>query len=108
MPTQLSIDDANAQGLFYWVDDRGDTDAAAPEGAQVSFGSTDPNVATVDPATAKITPVAEGAAQLTVTITDANGNPLMEPDGVTPFAAPPADFQIVAGAAVGAGLQVKS
>lgn len=113
MPAQISIDDQNGTAQLYWVDDKGDTDAPRPDGAQVSFASSDPAVATVapDPANpdlAHITPVAEGAGQLQVNITGADGQPLMEPDGTTPFAVQPADFQVVAGAAVGAGLAIKS
>lgn len=107
-PQQLSIDDTTGTAQLNWVDDKGDTDAAAPAGAQVTYSVDDAAVATVDPQTGVITPVAEGSANLWVAIVGADGNPLMEADGTTPFSAPAVPFQVVAGAAVGAELAIKS
>ena len=107
MPTQLSVDDTTGTAKLVWVDDKGDTDAAAPANAAVEYGIDNAAVATIDAATGQITPVAEGDANVTVTITDtATGGQLMEADGVTPFQAQPAAFSVVAGTAVGAGLQI--
>lgn len=113
MPTQISIDDANRTAQLYWVDDKGDTDAPRPDGALVTFTTANPAGASAaadpdNPDLAHITPLAEGDNQLQANITDSAGNPLMEPDGVTPFTAQPAPFTVVAGQATGAGLGIKS
>lgn len=105
---QINIDEQNKLAEIHWVDDHGDTDADAPSNAQIAFDSDNPSVATVDAQSGKITPVAEGSFNLSVEFTDSTtGGPLMEPDGQTPFQVTTAPVQIVAGAAVGAELEVK-
>ena len=63
-------------------------------------------VATVDPVTGKVTPVAEGTFNVTVApFTYPDGTPVLEADGVTPFPVPaPAAVTVSAGAAVAASL----
>jgi hypothetical protein len=108
MPATLSIDDTTGALSLVWVDDKGDTDAAAPAGALVAFTVDNPAVATVDPATGIIAPLAEGVANGSATITGADGSPLLEPDGVTPYTVTPIPFTVVAGAAVGVQFEIKS
>lgn len=107
-PAKVSIDEKNEQAELAWVDDKGDTDAQAPPGAQVTYGVDNPAVVTVDPQSGKLTPLAEGSASVTVSIVGPDGGPLLEPDGVTPFAAQPGAVEIVAGQAVGATLSIKN
>lgn len=72
-----------------WLDDKGDTNAVAPAGAVVAFTSDNPAVVTIDPTSGAVTVVGEGTANIGLApLTDASGNPLLEPDGVTPFAQP--------------------
>lgn len=105
-PGRISIDATTKQAEIKYTDDRGDTDAAAPDGAVVTFASDNDAVATVDPNTGAITPVAEGDFNVSATIAGADGSPIMEPDGVTPFTVEPSAETIVAGAAVGAELEI--
>lgn len=106
--TSITVDETNKEASIHWVDDKGDTDAAAPAHAQVAFDSDNPAVATVDAQTGKITPVAEGTFNLSVTLTDsATGSTLMHADGTTPWTVNPAAVQVTPGAAVGAQLGVK-
>src|SRR5438270_12850497 len=69
-PAVVSIDEQNEQVELSWVDDKGDTDAPAPPGAQVTFGVDNPAVVSVDPQSGKLTPLAEGSANVTCSITD--------------------------------------
>jgi hypothetical protein len=90
VPGQISVDTVGESATIEWVDDRGDTNAPAPAGAVVTFTSDNPAVATVatdatNPLQGDVTPVAEGTANIGATIADASGNPILEPDGVTPF-----------------------
>lgn len=109
MPGQITVDTTNETVTLAWVDDKGDTDAAAPDGAVVTFTSDNEFVASVtaDPANplqGDVTAVSEGTANLGAAIADAAGNPILEPDGVTPFAVDPVTVTVSAGAAVGAAL----
>lgn len=109
MPASLSVDDTTGKVLLTWVDDKGDTDAAAPPNARIQFGCDNPAVATVDADSGAILPTAEGSANATVEITDSTtGGPLLEPDGVTPFAPASVSFSVVPGAAVGVALSVQA
>lgn len=108
MPGSISIDSTTGEAKVLFVDDKGDTDAAAPAGAVVTYRSSDETVATVDASTGKITPVKEGTTNIGADILDASGNPVLEPDGTTPFSVPDSAITIVAGAAVGAELQIQS
>lgn len=109
MAGQINVDTTNETVTLAFVDDKGDTDAAAPAGATVTFTSDNPSVATVNPDTdndlkGDITPVAEGTANIGATIADASGNPIMEPDGLTPFSVSPVAVTVTAGGATGAEL----
>jgi hypothetical protein len=90
MPGSITVDTTNETALVEFVDDKGDVNAPAPAGAVVTFTSDNPSVATVatdatNPLQGDVTPVAEGTANIGATIADASGNPILEPDGVTPF-----------------------
>jgi hypothetical protein len=110
MPGQITVDTTNETVTLSFVDDHGDTDAAAPAGAVVVFASDNPAVATVAldasvPFQADVTPVAEGTANISATLTDASGNPLTEADGSTPFPAPDSvEVTVAPGSAVGDAL----
>jgi hypothetical protein len=106
MPGTITVDTTNEQAAVNYVDDKGDTDAPAPEGAVVTYVSDNPAVATVDPTSGKVAPVAEGTANISATIADAAGQPILEPDGVTPFSVQPVAVTVGPGAAVGAGLSL--
>lgn len=113
MPGQITVDTTNATATVSFVDDKGDTNAPAPAGAVVTFTSDNPAVATIatsagDALVGDITPVAEGSANIGATIADASGNPILEPDGVTPFSVSAAAVTVVAGAAVGAELTLQN
>lgn len=105
MSGTLSIDDLTKTAKVNYVDDKGDTDAAGPAGAVVTFAALTPTVS-VDPATGKVTPVSEGPYSVGATIADAAGAPILEPDGVTPFTLTPVDGTVVAGVAVAAELSL--
>lgn len=107
MGGQITVDTTNEQASVVFVDDKGDTDAPAPEGAVVTYTSDNEAVATVD-STGKVTPVAEGTANIGATIADASGNPIMEPDGTTPFAVQPVQVTVGPGQAVGAELSLST
>lgn len=108
MPTQITVDQSGS-ALLEFLDDKGDTTAAAPAGAVITFTSDTPAVATVapdasNPLLADIVGVTPGTASISATITDASGAPLLEPDGVTPFAVTPVAVTVDAGLAVSATL----
>lgn len=111
MPGQITVDTTTEVASLAWVDDHGDTDAAAPSNASgaavVTFTSDNPAVLTIDPASGQVTAVAEGTANVGATIAYPDGSAVLEADGVTPF--PPIDSVAVtvsAGAAVGATLSL--
>ena len=110
MPGAITVDTTTETASIVWADDHGDTDAAAPSNASGAtvpvFGSDNEAVATVDPVTGKVTPVAEGTFNVTVApFTYPDGTPVLEADGVTPFPVPaPAAVTVSAGAAVAASL----
>ncbi len=113
MPGTITVDTANETANVNFVDDKGDTNAAAPDGIIIAFTSDNPAVATItadpsNPLQGNITPVAEGTANIGVTFTGADGTPFLEPDGVTPFTAAPAVLTVTAGAAVGADLTLSA
>ena len=95
----LTVDSANAVAILAFTDDHGDP-VPAPSGTLAAATSDNTAVLTVGPAAAgtdaagnatitfPLTEVAEGTANLSVTATDANGNPLLGPDGSTPIATP--------------------
>lgn len=105
MPGAINVDTTNETVSISFVDDKGDTDATAPDGAVIAYTSDNEAVATVDPTSGAITPVAEGTANIGATLTAADGSPLLEADGSTPFPAPATvPVTVSAGAAVGGAL----
>jgi hypothetical protein len=114
MPGQITVDTTNETVTLEWVDDKGDTNAVAPTSPDgspvvVTFTSDNDAVATVvadasSPLQGDITPVAEGSANIGATIADDQGNPVLEPDGVTPFSVASVAVTVGPGAAVGAAL----
>lgn len=110
MPGTITVDTTNETATVAFVDDKGDTDAAAPAGVVVSFASDNEAVATIavgatNPLVGDITPVAEGTANISATLANADGTPVLEADGVTPFPTPaPVAVTVGAGAAVGDSL----
>ena len=95
----ITVDSANAVAILSFTDDHGDA-VAPPDGALATATSDNPAVLTVGASVAgadangianiqfPLSEVAEGVANLSVDATDANGNPLLGPDGVTPIPAP--------------------
>ncbi len=110
MPGTITVDTTNETATLAFVDDKGDTNAAAPAGVVVSFASDNTAVATIavdasNPLVGDITPVAEGTANISATLANADGSPVLEADGVTPFPVPaPVTVTVTAGAAVGDSL----
>jgi len=100
-PMPLTVDSVNAVAVLSFEDDHGDA-VAPPAGALATATSSDTAVLTVGASvpgtdangvatiTFPLTEVAEGTSSLSVAATDANGNPLLGPDGVTPIPAPAA------------------
>ena len=95
----LTVDSANAVAILSFTDDHGEA-VAPPSGALATATSDNTAVLTVGAAVAgadangvaniqfPLGEVAEGTANLSVVTTDASGNPLLGPDGVTPIPAP--------------------
>ena len=95
----LTVDSANAVAILSFEDDHGDA-VAPPAGALATATSDNTAVLTVGASVAgtdangianiqfPLTEVAEGTSDLSVVATDANGNPLLGPDGATPIPAP--------------------
>jgi len=95
----LTVDSVNAVAILSFEDDHGDA-VAPPAGALATATSSDTAVLTVGAAVAgadangvaniqfPLAEVAEGTSTLSVAATDANGNPLLGPDGATPIPAP--------------------
>ena len=112
-PVTITVDTTNEVATLEFVDDKGDTNAAAPDGAIVNFTSDNTAALTIEtvaanPLQGDISVVGEGVANVGATITDASGNPLLEADGVTPW--PSIETVAVTvdpGAAVGAQLSVE-
>jgi hypothetical protein len=105
-PTTINIDTVNEQAKIAYVDDKGDLDAQAPDGAVATFTSDNDAVLTIDPSSGQITVVGEGVANVGATIVGSDGNPLTETDGTPWPAVDPAPVTVTAGAAVGARLSV--
>ena len=95
----LTVDSVNAVAILSFEDDHGDA-VAPPAGALATATSSDTAVLTVGAAVAgadangvaniqfPLAEVAAGTSSLSVVATDANGSPLLGPDGVTPIPAP--------------------
>jgi hypothetical protein len=108
MPGQITVDTTNETATVQFLDDHGDV-ATPPTGAVVTFTSSDPAVLTIatdptNPFQGDVTPVAEGTSDVGATIADAAGNPILEPDGVTPFAVTAQTVTVSAGEAATAEL----
>jgi hypothetical protein len=105
----ITVDTTTGTAVLEFVDDHGDTDAAAPDGAQAQWSSDNTAVATIvnaadNPLNGDITPVAEGTTNISVALTDASGNPLTLPDG-TVFPTPaPVALTVGAGNAISAAV----
>lgn len=113
MPSQITVDTVDETIILQWVDDKGNTDAAAPTAADgsaavISFPSSDEAVATAD-ASGAITVVGEGEVAFSLGLASSDGGPIFQRDGVTPFPLPdPVSLTVTAGAAVGARLSVNN
>lgn len=95
----LTIDSVNSVAILSF-EDRENEAVAPPAGALATATSDTPAVMTVGAAVAgtdangvpniqfPLAEVSAGTSTLSVTATDANGNPLLGPDGVTPIPAP--------------------
>jgi hypothetical protein len=95
----LTIDSANAVAILSF-EDREEEAVAPPAGVLATATSDTPAVMTVGAAVAgadangvpniqfPLAEVTAGTATLSVVTTDASGNPLLGPDGVTPIPAP--------------------
>jgi hypothetical protein len=95
----LTVDSVNAVAVLSFEDDHQDA-VAPPAGALAVATSGDTTVLTVGASVPGVdangianiqfplAEVAEGTSSLSVGVTDANGNPLLGPDGVTPIPAP--------------------
>jgi fructose-specific component phosphotransferase system IIB-like protein len=95
----LNVDSVGKLAVLSFTDDKNEA-VAPPAGTLATASSDTPGVMTVGAAVAgadangvaniqfPLTEVAAGTANLSVTTTDANGNPLLGPDGVTPIADP--------------------
>jgi hypothetical protein len=114
MPGAITVDTTNETVTIGFVDDHGDV-ASPPVAASgaalvVTFASDTPTVATVatdgtNPLQGDVTVVAEGAASLSATLAYADGTPVTEADGVTPFPVPaPVTVTVGPGPAVGDAL----
>lgn len=113
MAGKITVDQGGKVKLSF-SDDKGDTDAAAPEGngsgVVYSYTSSDETTATVaqDPANpleGDVTGVKEGTGVLiSASILNGDGSAVLEPDGVTPFTVEPVSVDVGAGNAVSASL----
>lgn len=112
MSGAINVDTTNETVLLGFVDDHGDTNAAPPAAASgaalvVTFASDAPSVVTVatdptNPLQGDISVLAEGTANISATLAYADGTPVLEADGVTPFPVPAAvAVTVSAGPAVG-------
>jgi hypothetical protein len=102
---QITVDTTNSTVTVAFYDDKGDV-AAAPAGVTVAFTSDNPAVLTVatdanNPLQGDITPVAEGTANISASITGAN-----DPSG-NPFTVNSVQVNVVAGPAATAGLALE-
>jgi hypothetical protein len=126
----ITVDSVGEQLLLAFEDDHGDADDA-PDGIVVTFAIADPTIVTVengaspivDPGDPNATPpvastntqvipgplsiLTAGTTQANVSFTNADGSPLLGPDGVTPVAPPAAvTIEVDPGAPAGARLSV--
>ncbi len=106
---QITVDTTNEVATVTFQDDKGN-DTAAPDGTVATFASSDTSVLTVDNTVdnlvAALAPLAVGTADVSVTLADSAGNPLMEADGSPWPAVDSVSVEVDPGAAVGAKLSV--
>lgn len=98
----MTVDTVGETATVEFLDDHQDV-TSAPDGAVVNFSSSNESVATIvadpaNPLVGNVTPVAMGDVTLSANVVGADGNPVLEPDGVTPFSAT-ADLTVAAGPA---------
>lgn len=111
MPGSINVDTTNETVTLAFADHAGNP-APEPAGASVTFTSDNEAVLTVatdptNPLQGDVTPLTVGQANLGASLTGADGNPLLEADGVTPFPAPdPVLVTVSAGAAESASLSL--
>jgi hypothetical protein len=98
MASNINVDSTTATLSLSFVDDRGDV-ATAPAGATVAYASDNAAVATVDATSGKIVGVLAGTFNASATVTNADGTPTLEPDGVTDFSPAPVNVTVDPGAA---------
>lgn len=114
MPGSITVNTTNETATLEFVDSLGDA-APAPVDATgspvvVTFVSDNASAATVatdatNPLQGDITPTGVGVANISATLAYADGTPVLEADGVTPFPVPaPVAVTVSAGAAVGDAL----
>jgi hypothetical protein len=110
MSGELTVDSAGKSVSVKFLDDKGDTDVAPPNGpdgatATLTFTSDNPAVATLatdptNPLQGDITLLAEGTFTPGLEVRDSSNNPIMEADGVTTFDLTGAPQVVGPGAAV--------
>lgn len=115
MPGSITVDTTNATATVGFLDDKGDvaTPPVSADGGSIVVTFTSDNESVITVATdstnllqGDLTPVAEGSANIGATIADDQGNPVLEPDGVTPFSVTAVNVSVGAGAAATADITV--
>jgi hypothetical protein len=114
MPGSINVDTTNETVTLGFTDDHDDVAEAPVDGSGspvvVTFTSSDETVVTVatdgtNPLQGDVSVLAEGTSDLGATIAYADGTPVLEADGVTPFPTPePVPVTVGAGAATGDAL----
>jgi len=103
MPGQITVDTDNEAATIQFTDDHGDV-VPAPDGTVATYSSDNTDVVTVEadpnnPLSVKVTPVAEGSANISVVISgsaDPEGNAfVVDPVAVTVSPGPAAEASLV-------------
>lgn len=111
MPSVINVDTLGEKLVLEFTDRTGEVTPDVPfqvDGvtpAIITYGTSDEAVATID-SSGSITPVGAGTVALSVDIANADGSPVLEADGVTPFNPAPVSVEVDPGAAVGARIAV--
>jgi hypothetical protein len=114
----ITVDSVNEALILAFEDDHGDA-VDAPEGVLVTFAIEDESIATVTTGAAEVDPggsgtqvipgpltiLTEGTTQANVSFTNADGMPVLGPDGVTPIS-PPAAVTITVNPGAPAGTRL--
>lgn len=109
MAGAINVDTLNETVTLEFVDDHGNA-ADGPTGVVVAFASDNESVVTVavdsaNPMQGDVTVVGIGTANLSATLANADGSPVLEADGVTAFPVPASvAVTVSAGPAVGDSL----